>query len=198
MGRRQRRREVFAAAVSVASAPDRNSARFGISLIWTVVMLVILGVVVSAGLLVGGELYEWLQHHGGGNQSWLVPVGALCGAVLGISICHLARGWVQRLRLSRLRRAGVAAAGHVTARLDRYVSNPRGPGMTLYQVSVAWTDGSGPQTGERRYRFWGHGDRAFEALTERGTEVQVRHPSGRPLRFAIDIPYAPTMADQFI
>jgi hypothetical protein len=52
--------------------------------------------------------------------------------------------------------------------------------------------------GERRYRFWGHGDRAFELLTERGTEVKVRYPAGRAQRFVVDIPYAPTMADQFI
>jgi hypothetical protein len=51
---------------------------------------------------------------------------------------------------------------------------------------------------ERRYRFRGRGDRAFEALTERGTEVNVHYPAGRAQRSVVDIPYAPTMADQFI
>jgi hypothetical protein len=198
MGRKQRRRQATAAAVPAPSAPDRSGARLGIGIIWTVVMVVIVVVVVFAGLLLGGELYEWWHHRGGADQSWLVPVGGLIGALLGISICHLARGWVQRLRLSRLRHGGVATTGQVIARLDEYASNPRGPGMTLYRVSVAWTDETGPQMGERRYRFWGHGDRAFEELTERGTEVKVRYPVGRPRRFVIDIPYATTMADQFL
>lgn len=119
-------------------------------------------------------------------------------ALLAVSICHLARGWVQRLRLSRLRRTGAAATGHVIGRLDECAGNPRGPGMIRYRVSVAWTDESGPQMGERRYRFWGRGNRAFEALTERGAEVGVRYPLGRPRLLIIDIPYAPTMADQFV
>jgi hypothetical protein len=162
-------------------------------------MVLIVGILVFAGLLLGAVLLEWVHHHSDGDQSWLVPVGGLAGAVLGISICHLARGWVQRLRLSRMRRAGITATGHVIARLDEYASNPRGPGMTVYRVSVAWTDDeAGPQMGERRYRFWGRGNRAFEELTERGAEVQVSYPLGRPRRFVIAIPYAPTMADQFI
>ena len=182
----------------MASAPDRSSARLGIGIIWAAVTVLIVAVVFFAGLLLGAEMYVSLHHRGGADQSWLVPVGGLTGAVGGISICHLARGWVQRLRLYRFRRAGVTVTGHVIARFDRYTSNPRGPGMTLYRVSVAGTDESGPQMGERRYRFWDHGDRAFEALTERGTEVEVRYPVGRPRRFVVDIPYAPTMADQFI
>jgi hypothetical protein len=199
VGRRQRRREATAVAgPAAASAPDRNGSRFGISLAWTVVMVLIVAILVAAGLLLGAELYEQLHHHSDGDQSWIVPVGGLAGALLGISICHLARGWVQRLRLSRLRRTGVAATGHVVARLDEYASNPRGPGMTVYRVTAAWTDEAGPQMGERRYRFWGRGDRAFEALTERGAEIRIRYPSGRPQRFVIDIPYAPTMADQFL
>lgn len=199
MGRTQRRREAaLAATAPAAAAPARNGARFGIGLIWAVVMTVIVVALIFAGLLLGAELYLQLHHRGGTDQSWLVPVGALAGTALGVSICHLARGWVQRLRLSRLRRTGSTATGHVIARLDEYVSNPRGPGMTRYRVSVAWADESGPQMGERHYRFWGHGDRSFEALTERGADVQVRYPPGQPQRFVIDIPYAPSMADQFI
>jgi hypothetical protein len=199
VGGKQRRREAGAAAATPAvSALSRRGARFTIGLIWTVVMIVIVAGLISAGLILGGELYLRLHHFGGADQSWLAPVLGLVGALLGVSICHLARGWVQRLRLSRLQRTGVAASGHVLARLDEYISNTRGPGMTRYRVSVVWTDESGPQIGERRYRFWGRGNRAFEALTERGQEVQVRYPAGRPQRFIIEIPYAPTMADQFI
>lgn len=196
MGRKQRRRE--AAVPPAVSALNRSGARFGIGLIWTAVMVVIVAGLISAGLILGGELYLRLHHFGGADQSWLAPVLGLVGALLGVSICHLARGWVQRLRLARLQRGGVTATGQVLARLDEYVANTRGPGMTRYRVSVVWTDESGPQIGERRYRFWGDGDRAFEELTERGAEVQVRYPHGRPGRFVIDIPYAPTMADQFI
>jgi hypothetical protein len=199
VGRKQRRREASAVAGPTASAPNRNGARFGIGLAWTIVMVLIVGVLVFAGLLLGAELLEWVHHRSDGDQSWLVPVGGLAGAVLGISVCHLARGWVQRLRLSRLRRAGVTATGRVIARLDEYTSNPRGPGMTVYRVSFAWTDDeAGPQMGERRYRFWGRGNQVFEGLTERGAEVQVRYQPGQPRRFIIEIPYAPTMADQFI
>lgn len=198
MGRRQRRREAVAAEALPAWAPDRNGLRFGIGLIWTVVMVVILAAGVFAGLLLGAGLYELVRPHSRGDLSVLVPLGGLAGTVLGISICHLARGWVQRLRLSRLRLTGVAATGRVTACLESYISNSRGPGMTFYRVTVAWTDESGPHTGQRRYRFWGHGVRTFDVLTERGKEVQLRYPPGRPERFIIDIAYAPTMADQFI
>ena len=52
--------------------------------------------------------------------------------------------------------------------------------------------------GERRYRFWGRGSKRLEAAFAYGAKVPVYYPPGRPSRFIIDVPFAPTMADFFL
>lgn len=167
-----------------------------IGLAWGLGQLVILGVLFFCGLLAGGLLGVYV--FGSQDVSGLVDLGFVAGIVAAIAVNHSARIWLQRLRLRGLRRRGTAVDATVVSLNGHYTSNPRGgPGNTYCTVLVGWTD---PVTGaswkgERLYRFWGSAPRGFRAACADGAKVGVYYPPGRPSRFVIDIPFAPTMAD---
>jgi hypothetical protein len=181
---------------------DRPGTRLGIGLVWAVLMLMILGAATFGGLLAGAWLgFRVLPHFDGGHDvQWLLLIGAIAGVAAGLTIGHRGRGWVQAWRLRRIRRGGgVTVAATVRCFSSRYVRNPRGGGVTIFQVRVGWLDHQGgEQLGERQYKFYGRGEPAFVQLVQHGAHVQISYPTGRPGRFIVDIPYAPTMADQFI
>lgn len=167
-----------------------------LGLAWGLVQLVIAAVLLFFGGVAGGELAVHVFAWHGVNT--LVPLGFVAGVVVAMLINHSARGWVRRLRLRGLRRRGTAVDAEVVHLSRRYISNPRGgPGSTVYVVLVQWTEpvtGAGWR-GERTYRFWGRGSRRFEAACADDAKVAVSYPPGRPSRFVIDVPFAPTMAD---
>jgi hypothetical protein len=101
---------------------------------------------------------------------------------------------VQRLRLWR--GCDTSATASVVWRDRRYTAGSKGGSSTLYTVYLSWPDCE--RTGERQYRFYGDGPDDFAARTRLGATLPIRYPAGRPHRFIVDIPYAPTMADQFI
>jgi hypothetical protein len=180
---------------------DRRWARFFIGLTWGLTTVAVLAALIFAGMLAGASAgFDVLPRLDGGRTSaGPLAVGAAVGLIAGLVVGHRGRGWVQALRLRRLRRDGVVATGTVRGCSRRYIANPRGPGTSVYSLTVTWHDPAlGPQSHTREYRFWGHGDAAFEECVPRGGRVTLRYPTGRPHRFIVDIPYAPTMADQFI
>jgi uncharacterized protein DUF3592 len=124
-------------------------------------------------------------------------IGAVIGTALAVTVGRQGRRWVQRVRLSRMSDDGVTATAMVVW-VDTRRDQGRLPGSTVCMVYFAWFDPGGEQLRERRYRFFAQGLRAFEVLVSPGTRVPVRYPRCRPDRFIADIPYAPTMADQFI
>lgn len=65
-------------------------------------------------------------------------------------------------------------------------------------VFVRWRDLAGEHLGDRCYRYGNGAPHDFLARFQRGRVVVVRYPTARPRRFVIDIPYAPTIADNFI
>jgi hypothetical protein len=188
--------------VGRSTTVDRRWARAGIGLGWGVLMVVLLAAAIFGGMLLGAWLgFDVLPHYNGGHDvAWLLAVGALAGVVVGLTIGHKGRGWVQAWRLHRLRRGGGVTLTASVRRSDgNYVRNPRGGGVTVYDVRVGWRDHqAGEQERERQYKFWGRGAPAFEELVHSGAEVPVVYPPGRPDRFIVDIPFAPTMADQFL
>jgi hypothetical protein len=182
---------------------DRPGARLAIGLVWGLLILAVLGVATFAGMVAAAWLgFDVLPRYDGGHDvAWLLVVGATAGVTAGLTIGHRGRGWVQASRLRRMRRDGATARTAATVRRcdSRYVINPRGGGVTVYRIRVGWFDHqTGEQERERQYKFYGHGVPAFEELVRRGAHVPISYPTGRPHRFIIDIPYAPTMADQFL
>jgi hypothetical protein len=180
---------------------DRRGARLAIGLTWGLLVLAILGAATFAGMVAGAWLgFEVLPRYDGGHDvQWLLLVGAIAGVTAGLTIGHRGRGWVQAWRLRRMRRDGSPVPATVRRRDSRYVVNPRGGGVTVYQVRISWFDRlAGEQERERRFKFYGRGDPAFEELVHPGAQLSICYPPGRPDRFIIDIPYAPTMADQFL
>lgn len=181
---------------------DQRGARLVIGLIWAVLMLLILGATTFGGMVAGAWLgFDLLPRYTGGHDvPWLLLVGAVAGVAAGLTVGHRGRGWVQAWRLRRLRRRdGVTVAATVRSSTSQYLVNPRGGGVTVYQVRIGWFDHLvGEQERERQYKFYGRGEPAFEELVRRGAQVSITYPAGRPDRFIIDIPYAPTMADQFV
>jgi hypothetical protein len=185
------------ASAQPALGRRRVWVRLGIALLWGIVMLAVFSAVVFGGASGGAYLgYDLLPRlDGGQNVGPLLALGFAVGIGLGGYVCHKARWWTQYVRL---RRCDVRASATVV-RCDRvYTPGARGPGNTMYTVYVTWRDYEGEHTGVRQYRFFAHGLRAFEILVDRNASLPVRYPSARPHRFIIDIPYAATMADQFI
>jgi hypothetical protein len=180
-----------------ALRPRRTGLRLGIALLWGIVMLVVFSAVLAGGAIGGAYLgYDLLPRLDGGRDVGpLLALGFAVGIGLGGYVCHQARAWTQYVRL---RRCDVTATATVVRRDRVYTPGARGPGNTMYTVYVTWRDHEGEHTGVRQYRFFAHGLRAFEVLVDRNASLPVRYPSARPHRFIIDIPYAATMADQFI
>jgi hypothetical protein len=185
------------------SAPtDRAWARAGLGLIWTVLMLVSLAATIFGGMLAGA----WLgfdvapRYDGGRTVPWLLLVGAVAGVASGLTIGHRGRGWVQAWRLHRMRRENsVTLTATVREATPKVIRNPRGGSVTVYSVWVSWRDPfAGEQNGMRQYKFTGRGSPDFEKRLHQGAQVPVVYPATHPNRFVIDVPYAPTMADQFI
>jgi hypothetical protein len=179
---------------------ERRGARFFISLAWGLVSLVVLCTLIVLGMIGGAFVgFDLIPHFGGHQTAGTLAVGAAAGATLGLVVGHRGRGWLQALRLRRLRREGVTVTATVRSCHRRYIASSRGPGTSVYDLTVAWHDpSSGPEQRTRQYRFWGHGDADFEACVHYLAEVKVSYPAGRPHRFIVEIPYAPTMADQFV
>jgi hypothetical protein len=175
----------------------RVLVRVGIGLAWGVVMLAVFAGIVFGAMVGGGYAgYVWAPRLDGGHDIGpVLALAALAGIAAGIAVCHRARGWVQRLRLSR---CDVRTSARVVWRDRRFTASARGPGGTRYTVYLSWRDPAGEQAGERQYRFMGHGPQDFASRVAVDGTVPIRYPAGRPHRFIIDVPYAPTMADQFI
>lgn len=179
-----------------------SGRRTGLGLIWAVVMLVSLAATTFGGMVAGA----WLGFDvapavdGGRNVAWLLLVGAIAGVAAGLTIGHRGRGWVQAWRLHRMRRrSGVTITATVEQAPAQVIRNPRGGSVTVYRVRVSWHDPqTGHRTGHREYKFYGRRAPAFEQHIHRGARVPVVYPPTHPNRFVIDVPYAPTMADQFI
>lgn len=170
--------------------------RLLVGLAWGLIQVVIVCVLFFAGLLAAGYLSTDALSGRGANT--LAPVGFCVGAGAGLWVNHRARNWLQRLRLRGLRTRGVVADAEVVKLGSEYTPNPTGAGFgtTRCTVLVSWRDpvtGSGWR-GECRYRFWGR-SRRLELACPPGARVPVYYPAGRPSRFIIDIPFAPTMAD---
>jgi hypothetical protein len=174
--------------------------RIGLGLVWGVVMLVLFAALLFAGMVAGGYVGFVLlpRYNGGHDVQAALAAGAVVGVVLAVTVCHRARGWVQRLRLRLMRGHGVSAVATVVWGDELYTPGTKGPGSIVYTVYFAWSDPSGQQLRERQYRFIGKALRAFETRLAVGARVPIRYPAARPHRFIVDIPYAPTMADQFI
>jgi hypothetical protein len=179
-------------------AANSSGKRQLIGLVWGLTQLVILCVLFFAGGVAGGYLgTDVLSGHG---TNGLVVTGFAVGVIAALAVNHNARIWLQRLRLRGLRARGVAVEAEVVNFNRSYTPSTRGPGSTRYVVLAGWTDpatGAGWQ-GERLYRFSGRGSRRLERACADGAKVPVYYPAGRPSRFIIDIPYAPTMADFFM
>lgn len=180
--------------------PTANSRpkRVLIGLAWGLIQLVILAVLFFAGMLAAG--YLSIDAFGGRGTNALVETGFTAGIVAAVVVNHSARSWLQRWRLRGLRFRGVAVKAEVVDLGRQYTASTRGPGTTRYKVLVRWRE---PVTGvswqgERRYRLWGRGSRRLEAACADGARIQLYYPPGRPSRFIIDIPFAPTMADFFL
>ncbi|MEV6844665.1 hypothetical protein [Actinoplanes sp. NPDC051411] len=154
------------------------------------------------GMVAGAWLgYDVAPRYDGGHDvQWLLLVGAIAGVTAGLTIGHRGRGWVQAWRLHRMRRRDtVTVTATVRQATPRVIHNPRGGSVTVYWVRVGWRDPlAGDQSGLRQYKFYGRRAPAFEAQVHPGAQVPVVHPATHPNRFVIDVPYAPTMADQFI
>jgi hypothetical protein len=183
----------------VDAARHGRAAWYTVGLAWGLVQLVILVLCLYAGGIAGAYLTWVLLPHLLGIRPGVVglAIGFPGGVAGGIAVNHNARMWVQRLRLRRLRTRGTSATAKVANLSERYVSNPRGGGVTYYTVELRWTD---PVTGtryrhQRKYRFLGRGSPAFEKTCAKRTELTVRYPLGRPSLVVIDIPFAPAMAD---
>ena len=170
-----------------------------VTLLWALVQVVVFALLFFwcgvAGGYIGWSLLPYLFHTGPSANG--VLIGFAVGAVAGIWFCHRARMWILRLRLRRLRRAGVEATATVTRLSRTYQPNPRGPGVTHYTVHLHWRD---PQDGntcehQRRYRFISHGSPRFERTCAERTKVVVRYDQRHPSRFVLDIPFAPTMSE---
>jgi hypothetical protein len=177
---------------------DSGGKRLLIGLAWGLIQVAILFVLLFAGGVAAGYLAT--DVFGGHGVNSTVLIGIAVGVIAGLVVDHRARPWLQRFRLRGLRLHGVSVQAEVV-RLDRqYAASGRGPGATRYVVHVRWQD---PATGvasqgERRYRFSGRGSRRLQAACADGAKVPVYYPPGRPSRFIIDIPFAPTMADFFL
>jgi len=164
---------------------------------WGLIQLV----VIFAGLLGGGVAagYLSLDVFTGRWTDGLVDVGLTGGVTAALVVNHQARRWLQRLRLLRLRDRGVTVEAR-SGLLSKHTVTSRGMSTTVYTARAQWTD---PETGvswqgERRYRFLGRRSRGLEAALAYGTGLRVYYPPGRPSRFIVDIPFAPTMADFFL
>jgi hypothetical protein len=183
-----------------SAQPTANSRgkRLLIGLTWGLIQLVILCALFFAGGVAAG--YLAIDVFSGRGTNTMVPAGFAVGVIAALVVNHSARIWLQRLRLRGLRVHGVAVEAEVVD-LDReYTASTRGPGSTKYSALVRWTD---PATGvscqgEHRYRFSGQGSRRLETACAHGAKVPVYYPPGRPSRFIIDIPFAPSMADFFL
>jgi hypothetical protein len=186
----------------VSASTDRGWARAGLGLIWAVVMLVSLTATTFGGMVAGAWLgFDAAPHYDGGHDApWLLLVGAIAGVAAGLTIGHRGRAWVQAWRLHRMRRRDtVTVTVTVRQATPKVIRNPRGGSVTVYRVRVGWRDTlAGDQDRLRQYKFFGRGAPAFEKLLHQGAQVPVVYPPSHPNRFVIDVPYAPTMADQFI
>jgi hypothetical protein len=170
----------------------RIFARLGVGLVWGLVELVILGAFFVAGGLVGALGFLVAPSIYGLPLS----IGFVAGIVAGLMVNHHARLWLLHLRVRLLRRRGQHVMASVMWVDDQYAASGRGPGTMTCTVFVRWQD---PVSGDdheydRQYRFWGNGSKHFEALVDEPS-VPVLYAPGRPSRFVIDIPFAPTMAD---
>lgn len=180
--------------------PTANSRRkrLLIGLAWSLIQLMILFALLFAGGVAAGYLAIDVFSGHGANSTALI--GIAVGVIAALVVNHKARIWLQCSRLRGLRVQGVAVEAKVVDLDRKYAASSRGPGSTRYVALVRWTD---PATGvswqgERRYRFSGRGSNRLEAACADGAKVPVCYPPGRPSRFIIDIPFAPTMADFFL
>jgi hypothetical protein len=183
---------------TIRLAATSRRHRLLIGLAWGLAQLVILAGLVFAGAVAAGYLaVDVFSSHGVDS---IVPAGLGAGAIGALAVNHSARGWLQRLRLRGLRVRGVAVEARAGALGYSYAASGRGPGTVRYIARVSWTDpGTGVSwRGERRYRFWGDDSKPLEAAFAIGAKVRVYYPAGRPSRFVIDVPFAPTMADLFL
>ncbi|AEV85074.1 hypothetical protein ACWT_4050 [Actinoplanes sp. SE50] len=174
--------------------------RFGISAAWGVVMLAFFATSVLASMIGVGLLLETppLTGLAGFHTDELVEAAGVTSGIAAVMACRRARMWWLRARLRRLRRHGVCATAKVTNRELVQTVNPRGPDVCQYTISVHWHEATAEHGGQRRYRFFGSARDDFLKRTASGAAVTVYHPPGRPRRFLIDIPYAPTVADFFL
>jgi hypothetical protein len=170
----------------------RVFARLGVGLVWGLVQLAILGLLFTAGGLVGALGVLVVPRYFG----LPLAIGFVAGTVAGLLVDHSARGWLLSLRLRRLRARGQRVMAAVEWVGEQFAASGRGPGTTTYTVYVQWRD---PVTGvdhqyDRQYRFWSSAPPRFEAMLDQAS-VPVLYAPARPSGFVIDIPFAPTMAD---
>lgn len=176
---------------------NSRGKRLLIGLAWGLIQLVILFALLYLGGVAAGYLAT--DVFGGHGVNPTVLLGIAVGVIAGLVVDHNARIWLQRFRLRGLHARGVAVEAGV--HLDKqYTYSGRGPGTTRYIAQVRWTDPATGESwqGERRYRFSGRGSKRLEAICSARAKVPVYYPAGRPSRFVIDVPFAPTMADFFL
>lgn len=190
------------ATVTASGGPPRLTRRrrwqrFAVSVLWAAAQLPILFAVcfgvMSVAIVVGGEL--WPRVFGEEVTHVAVPVGLLAGVGAGTAVNYRARVWLHRVRLWRLRRWGERAIAEAVW-IEGDPTNPTA--MEGYVVLVRWRDLAGEHVGDRCYRFWSGAPYGFLSRFGPGKSVVIRYPRAKPHRFAIDIPYTPSMADMFI
>ena len=170
----------------------RVLARLGIGLAWTLLQVIVFVAIAVAGGLLGGLAALAVP------AIFALPVilGFALGIAAGLVVCHQARMWLLRLRIRRLRSRGRQGRATVVWVDKQFVPSGRGLDTTTYTVYVRWQD---PASGEaheyeRQYRFWSAGSPALERLLHEPS-LPILYSPRHPSRFAIDIPFAPTMAD---
>ena len=193
--------------VHTVTVPAPRRALVG--LIWGLIQAVLVLALLSAGGVAAAAADRAVTglatQTPAGGTSPVVLAGLAAGVVAGLAVGQKARGWLQELRLRRLRSAGAGAVS-VRASIDRLdrrspatTPRPSWARLTRYTVHLHWQD---PATGahclgERRYRLSGRRSRRLEALCAGPARVVVYYPAHRVSRFVIDVPFAPTMADLF-
>src|SRR5690606_22065228 len=121
--------------------------------------------------------------------------GLLAGLGALTLITYRARVWLHRIRLRRLRRSGASAVANVVWLAGDTINPTMFEG---YVVFVRWRDLAGEHVGDRCYRFRDGAPHDFLRRLGPKQMVVVRYPTARPHRFVIDVPYAPSIADNFI
>jgi hypothetical protein len=158
--------------------------------------LIVVGVIAGSSLLGG-----FVGFHVVSRNSDLGLLGLLVGGAGGLVVVVNANRWLHLLRRWRLRRGGIRALATIATASTRRQRGPRaGTEWTVYTVHVRWRDPTNgiDHEGARVYRLANRDSMRAAEVLARGAHVPVVYAPGTPDRFLIDLPLAPTLADQVL